>query len=170
LCKSQAPSDVWLCNHRRTSRLLTLKRFRARWNKFLAVLPALVACIHIFLRCLQQKSTWIAAKRARPPWQVTGSIWSGRDVCERAQSMSIAVPVIILVLFSAQFYRIWPNDGSEQKDKSEQTDKGSSEEKSQADQSSAKKNGAGKVDKSSKGDESSVVSKGARQPRTKSNE
>jgi hypothetical protein len=87
--------------------------------------------------------------------------------------MSIAVPVIILVLFAAQFYRIWPNDGSEQKDKSEQTDKGSSEKKSeQADQSSAKKNGAGKVDKSSKGDESSptVVPKGARQPRTKSNE
>jgi hypothetical protein len=87
--------------------------------------------------------------------------------------MSIAVPVIILVLFAAQFYRIWPNDGSEQKDKSEQTDKGSSEKKSeQADQSSAKKNGASKVDKSSNGDESSpaVVSKGARQPRTKSND
>jgi hypothetical protein len=87
--------------------------------------------------------------------------------------MSIAVPVIILILFSAQFYRIWPTDQSEQKDKSEQTDKSSSEEKSeQTDQSSPKKNSSGKVDKSSKGDQSSsvVVSKGARQPRTKSNE
>jgi hypothetical protein len=87
--------------------------------------------------------------------------------------MSIAVPVILLVLLSAQIWGTWPSYESEQKDKSEQTDKSSSEDKSeQTEESSSKKNQSWKADKSSKGDESSsaVVSKGRRHPRSKSEE
>jgi hypothetical protein len=53
--------------------------------------------------------------------------------------MSVAVPVAILVLLSANAYGawIWPNE-SEQKDKSEQADKSSSE-----------KDKSGKAEKSS---------------------
>jgi cytoskeletal protein RodZ len=81
--------------------------------------------------------------------------------------MSIAVPVILLVLLSAQVYRTWPNYESEQKDKSEQADEGSSKDKSeQADEGSSKKDTSGKTDKSS----SAVVSKGRRYPRTKHEE
>jgi hypothetical protein len=79
--------------------------------------------------------------------------------------MSIAVPVAILVLLSAQVYKIWPSYEPEQKDKSEQTDK-SSEEKDksgQADESSLKKDKSGKSDKSS----SATVSKGRQHPLTK---
>jgi hypothetical protein len=61
--------------------------------------------------------------------------------------MSIAVPVIILVLLSAQVYRVLPNSDTEQKDKSEQTDKSSPEDKSgQAAESSSKKNKSEKAD------------------------
>ena len=87
--------------------------------------------------------------------------------------MSIAVPVILLVLLSAQVSWTWPSYEPEQKDKSEQTDKSSSEEKSeQTDESSSKKNKSGKADKSSKGDEnpSAALSRGKRHPRTKSGE
>jgi hypothetical protein len=59
--------------------------------------------------------------------------------------MSIAVPIAIAVLLSAQVYGawVWPGYESEQKDKSEQSDKSSEKDKS------------GKTDKSS----SAAVSK-----------
>jgi hypothetical protein len=41
--------------------------------------------------------------------------------------MSIAVPVAILLLLSAQVYNGWPNYRFEQKDRTEQADDGSSE-------------------------------------------
>ncbi len=66
--------------------------------------------------------------------------------------MSIAVPIAILVLLSAQVYNSWPNNASEQKDKSEQTDESSSE-----------KDKSGKADKSS----SAVASKDRRHPQAK---
>jgi cytoskeletal protein RodZ len=86
--------------------------------------------------------------------------------------MSIAVPVILFVLLSAQVYGIWPNYESEQKDKTEQTDKSSSEDKSErTDESSSKKMKSSKADKSSKGGESSpAAATKARQPRTKNEE
>lgn len=64
--------------------------------------------------------------------------------------MSIAVPVIILVLLSAQVYDTWPQYLSEQKDKTEQADNDSSKDKSEkTDESSPKKAKPGKVRKSS---------------------
>ena len=65
--------------------------------------------------------------------------------------MSIAVPVAILILLSAQVYNVWPNNASEQKDKTEQTDG-----------SSAEKDKSGTADKSS-----SVASKDRRHPQPK---
>lgn len=87
--------------------------------------------------------------------------------------MSIAVPIILLVLLSMQVYRISPYNEAEQKDKTEQTDKSSSEDKSgQTSESSPKKNKSVKSDKSSKSDEdsSAAVSKGRRHPRAKGDE
>jgi len=53
----------------------------------------------------------------------------------RIAEMSIAVPVIIVVLLSAQVYNVWPNYHPEQ-DKSEQADESSSEkDKSEKDKS-----------------------------------
>jgi cytoskeletal protein RodZ len=78
--------------------------------------------------------------------------------------MSIAVPVILLVLLSAQVYKIWQNDNAEQTDKSEQADESSSKDNSnQADKSSSKKDKSGNNDKSSP----AVASKGTRHPQTK---
>lgn len=67
--------------------------------------------------------------------------------------MSIAVPVAILVLLSANAYGawVWPNYESEQKDKSEQ-----------ADESASKKDKSGKAEKSS----SAVKSKAKRHRQT----
>jgi len=65
--------------------------------------------------------------------------------------MSIAVPVAILILLSAQVYNVWPNNASEQKDKTEQTGGSSSE-----------KDKSGTADKSS-----SVASKDRRHPQPK---
>src|SRR5260370_31798086 len=61
-------------------------------------------------------------------------------VSGRIGEMSIAVPVAILVLLSANAYGawVWPNSEPEQKDKSEQADKSSSE-----------KDKSGKAEKSS---------------------
>jgi hypothetical protein len=68
--------------------------------------------------------------------------------------MSIAVPVAILVLLSANAYGawIWPNYEPEQKDKSEQ-----------ADESASKKDKSGKAEKSS----SAVKSKAKRHRQTR---
>jgi len=79
--------------------------------------------------------------------------------------MSIAVPVILVVLLSAQIYSGYiglPNYSSEQKDDSQKTDESSSEKDKSEDagKSSAEKDKAGKVDKSSS------VSKGRRHPQT----
>ena len=63
--------------------------------------------------------------------------------------MSIAVPVAILILLSAQVYNGWPNYRFDQKDKTEQTDESTSE-----------KDNSGKADKSS----SAVTSKDRRHP------
>ena len=66
--------------------------------------------------------------------------------------MSIAVPLAILILLSAQVYNGWPNYRFEQKDKTEQTDESSSE-----------KDKSGKTDKSS----SAAASKDRRHPQTR---
>jgi len=67
--------------------------------------------------------------------------------------MSVAVPVAILVLLSANAYGawVWPNYEAEQKDKSEQAEKSSSE-----------KDKSGKAEKSS----SAAKSKGKRHRQT----
>jgi hypothetical protein len=61
-------------------------------------------------------------------------------ISRRVGDMSIAVPVAIVVLLSAQVYGawVWPNYETEQKDKSEK-----------ADESSSDKDKSGKTDKSS---------------------
>jgi hypothetical protein len=77
--------------------------------------------------------------------------------------MSIAVPVILAVLLSAQLYDRYigvPNYSSEQKDSSQQTDESSSEKdkSDNSDKSSSEKYKGGKANKSSS------VSKGRRTP------
>jgi hypothetical protein len=79
--------------------------------------------------------------------------------------MSIAVPVILAFLFSAQLYDRYigvPNYSSEQKDNSQETDESSSEKgkSDNADKSSSEKDKAGKANKSSS------LSKGRRHPET----
>jgi len=79
--------------------------------------------------------------------------------------MSIAVPVILAVLLSAQIYGRFigfPNYSSEQKDNSQQTDESSSDKNKSdnADKSLSEKDKAGKANKSSS------VSRGRRHPET----
>lgn len=78
--------------------------------------------------------------------------------------MSIAVPVILAVLLSAQLYDHYigfPNYSSEQKDTSQQADGSSEKDKSDnADKNSSEK------DRAEKANKSSSLSKGRRHPET----
>jgi hypothetical protein len=86
-------------------------------------------------------------------------------VCRRIGEMSIAVPVILVVLLSTQLYDHYigsPNYSSEQKDTPQQTDDSSSEKdkSDNADKNSPEKDKAGRANKTS------PLSKGRRHPET----
>jgi len=87
------------------------------------------------------------------------------EACGRAGEMSIAVPVILIVLLSAHVYRTWQPYEFEQQEKSEQSEKSSSQDKSE-EESSSKKDKSEKADKSP----AAVVSKTARHRRAKRKE
>ena len=81
--------------------------------------------------------------------------------------MSIAVPVLLIVLLSAHVYRTWPPYEFEQQEKFEQSEQSSSKDKSEeANESSSKKDKSEKADNSP----SAVVSKTTRHPRAKRKE